>query len=187
MPCLPWKLTAIELAISSTERGTMEIQEVWKNATVGQVVIQRSSPNGLVRHELITGERTFSISPDDRRMNQNLAANSDLDLFANGTLQPVNLPEDTEPGLLENPNHIPDSQLPSFFRLQIRTFTKRIEAITNMAMLERLRELGPGQDATVRQMEVIGARLAEVSPRVNPPEEETDSQGMRRVRPVTPR
>lgn len=165
----------------------MDTQEVWKNATVGQVVVQRSAPNGLVRHELITGERTFSISPEDRRMNQNLAANADLDIFANGTLQPVKLPEDTEPDLLQNPNHIPDTQLPGFFRLQLRTFTKRLEAITNMAMLERLLELGPGQDATVRQMDAVRARLTEVTPKVNPPEEETDSQGMRRVRPVTPR
>jgi hypothetical protein len=165
----------------------METQEVWKNSIPGSIVIQRSSPNGIVRHELIASQRSFSISPEDRRMNQNLAANSDLDMFANGMLQPVNLPDTTEPELLENPNHIPDSQLPAFFRMQIRTFTKRIETITNQAMLERLKELGPGQDATVRQMEMIQARLDAVSPKLNPGEDETDEQGFRRVRPVSPR
>jgi hypothetical protein len=165
----------------------MEAQEIWKNATQAQVVIQRSAPNGLVRHELITAGRAFTLSSEDRRMNQNLAANEDLDVFSNGTLQPIKLPEDTEPELLTNPNHVADEELPQLFRLQIRTFTKRIAAISNVPMLQRLAELGPGQDATVRQMAVIQERLDEVSPKINPADIETDEQGMRKIRAVTPR
>jgi hypothetical protein len=165
----------------------MDIVEVWKNAGHAQIVVLRNGPNGLPRHELITGMRTFSISPEDRRMNQNMAADPKLDVFSNGMLQPINLPEDTEPEVTDNPNHLSDAQLPSLFRTQIRTFTKRVETISNPALLNRLIEIAPGHDVTMRQMEVLKGRLAQVAEKVNPDHIETDEQGMRKVNPVTPR
>lgn len=161
-------------------------QEVWKNATKSQIVLLRNGgPGGAPRHEMITGERTFSISPDERRMNQNMAANPELDVFCNGMLQPVQLLEETEPEMTENPNHIPDDQLPRFFKLHYRTFDKRVQEISNPIVLQRLIEIGPDQDATVRQIELVQTRLREVSPGVGP--RDMDEEGMPKIKPVTPR
>ena len=160
-------------------------EEIWKNSTMSQVVIQRTAANGI-RHEIITGGRSFSISPEDRRMNQNLAASDTLDVFANGMLHPVKLDEDTEPEVVENPNHISDEQLPGFFKLHYRTFEKRINEISNPIVLQRLLEIGSTHDATVRQMEMVKARHDVLLPPLSAPEVD-DSDGMPRIKPVTPR
>lgn len=163
----------------------MEGQEVWKNATQAQIVLQRSAGQGLIRHELITGGRTFTITAEERRMNQNLAANEMLDCFSNGALIPLKLPPETEVEIKENPNHIADDQLPQFFKLHWRTFEKRIDEISNALVLEQLLEIGPEKDATVKQMSVIQARLDVLHPTTAP--RDTDGDGMPRIKPVTPR
>lgn len=161
-------------------------QEVWKNATKSQIVLLRhGGPGGAPRHEMITGDRTFSISPEERRMNQNMAANPDLDVFCNGMLQPVQLLEETEAEMTENPNHIPEEQLPRLFRLHHRTFDKRIQEISNPIVLQRLIDIGPDQDATVRQIELIQTRLNQVNPPLDG--RDVDEEGMPKIKAVTPR
>lgn len=159
--------------------------ELWKNPGLAQVVIQRVGANGQVRHELISGGRNFSITPADRRMNQNLAANAELDVFANGVLQPVQLLEDTEVGVSENPNHL-GGDISGVFRLHYKTFQKRVEEITNPVLLQQLLDMAEEADATIRQVSVIRARLDVVAPPVDRPTD-VDATGVPKIKPVTPR
>lgn len=163
-----------------------QAQEIWKNATEAQVVIVKHGPNGTTRHELVIGGRTFTLSTDERRMNQNLAYDPVQDIFSNGMLQPVKLPEEASEEVLGNPNHIGDDELPKFFKLHYRTFNKRLDEITNTAVLHRLLNIGPGHDATVRQMEQIQARLDALNP-ILKKGEPLDDDGLPRIKPVTPR
>lgn len=161
-------------------------QEVWKNATASQIVLLRQGgPGGQTRHEIISGERTFSISPEERRMNQNMAANPELDVFNNGMLQPVKLLEDSEPEMLDNPNHIGEDQLPRLFKLHYRNFDKRISEISNPIVLQRLIDISAAQDATIRQVETIKARLDAIQPPMDG--RGLDEEGMPKIKPVTPR
>jgi hypothetical protein len=160
-------------------------QEVWKNATQAQIVVVRNTPSGHPRHEVIVGGRNFSISAEDRMMNQNMSATPELDVFANGMLQPVKLPEGTDPHIMENPNHIPDDQLPDFFKLHYKVFPKRLSEITNPVVLERLLSIAEEQDATVKQISAIRARLDELNP--PQPEPDLDETGVVKIKPVTPR
>jgi hypothetical protein len=161
------------------------VQEIWKNSTQSKIFVARHGPNSTIRHELVAPGRNFTITVDERRMNQNLAANDSLDIFSNGWLQPVQLPEETASEIADNPNHIPDEQLPGFFKLHYKTFAKRLEQITNPAVLERLREIGPENDATVKQIDQIQARINEINP--PPAAAALDEMGLPRVKPVTPR
>lgn len=162
----------------------MDGLELWKNPGQAQVVILRAAANGP-RHELISGGRTFTISPDDRRMNQNMAANEDLDIFSNGILQPVQLLEETEERLLGNPNHMGEDDIRSFFKLHHKTYEKRIADISNPVLLQRLLDVAKEQDATVRQVEMIQQRLDTVAPPLSQPD---DIAGpVPHIKPVTPR
>lgn len=163
------------------------VQEIWKNSTRSKIFIARNGPNGTIRHEMVGPGRNFTITADERRMNQNVAANESLDVFVNGWFQPIQLPEDAASEISENPNHIPDDKLPGFFKLHYRTFTKRLEQISNTTVLQRLLEIGPDHDATVRQMEEVTKRLNELNPILTAPVDSLDDQGLPRVKPVTPR
>lgn len=161
----------------------MEDLEVWKNAGQARIVIQRLSSDGP-RHEMIAGGRTFTISPRERQLNQNLAATPGLDVFANGMLFPVELLEATEDTVRTNPNHLSDDQLPALFKLHYRTFAKRMSEISNPIVLERLLTIAP-EHATIKQLEMIKERIAELCPEQKPPE--VDDSGEPKIRAVTPR
>ena len=140
--------------------------ESWKNATAGRFVLTRMSTMGQRTYEMIGPNKTFAVTPAERRLNQELVASEELDAFKNGTLQPVRLPEGTEPDLLQNPNHIAEDEVKGMFGLHWKTFEKRLQEITNPSTLETLLELARQDDvnATVRQLEAIQARMKEVAP-----------------------
>lgn len=164
-----------------------ETSEVWKNAGQSRIVLQRYGANANERrHEMIGGGRTFTISTPERQLNQNLAASPELDVFCNGMLVPVQLPDDADEEVVNNPNHLRDEQLPALFKLNLRTFEKRVEQISNSAVLERLLEMAPDRDATVRQVAMIQARIDGLSPR-GTSAVALDETGEAKIRPVTPR
>lgn len=170
--------------------------ELWRNGGRGRVLVNRFGNDGKVRAELIGGGKAFHLTPTERRMNQEMAALPSLDVFSNGTLQPVRL-LDGEPdtqALLDNPNHIPDDDARKVFKLGDPQFKARIEAVTNGAALENLRTLAQERQtrATVWQLQVIEARLADVAPVVDrirqaAPAIPGGDDGERKAKAVSPR
>jgi hypothetical protein len=163
--------------------------EAWLNAGKSRVFINRFDGKGGTRQELIAAGRTFHLTPAERRMNQEMAANEKLDLFSNGMLQPVRLGEEAE-ALAGNPNHLAATDEQGIFRLHWKTFERRITEIDNPTLLERLLELAVDQDATLRQVNLITARLAEVAPptqeAIRPDPGTGPVPGVPTMRPVTP-
>ena len=140
--------------------------ETWKNATEGRFVLARMSALGQRTYEMIGANKTFHVTATERRYNQELVADEGSDAFLNGTLQPVRLPDGTEPALLKNPNHIAEDEVRGMFALHWKTFEKRLQEITNSSTLHRLLELARQDEvnATVRQLEAIQERLKVVEP-----------------------
>lgn len=140
--------------------------ETWENASMSQLFIQKFNSKGDIIHEMIGGRRKVHVSPVERRMNQEIAASNDLDMFANGTLVPVHLIDSEEDSevLQANVNAMSETAMKAVFRSQIKTFTAKIDEIANPIALRRLMEIAKEIDASIRQVEVIQARLAELSP-----------------------
>ncbi len=152
--------------------------ETWKNATPGRVVVQRLSALGDRRHDMVGAGRMFHLTPRERRVNQELAANSDLDVFMNGTLQPIRLIEDDpdSQAVAGNPNHLNESEAENLFKAQYKVFDARLTEITNPSALQYLLSLTQRDEihATVRQVERITARLNEVNPGFEPVSADTN-------------
>lgn len=141
--------------------------ESWKNVGQGRIYILRQDRlTGLSKHELVNAGRTFQISKEERQLNQENAANDDLDIFANGMLVPVRLLEGDEESeaLATNPQYLAESELGSLFDLHWKQFEKRVSELRSPVTLDRLKDAGKERDATVKQMAVIEARLAELLP-----------------------
>lgn len=152
----------------------MDELETWKNPTEGRVWINRLDHHGnLDKVEIIGASRTFHITPKERRLNQEMAARSDLDIFSNGTLTPLRLIDgaaDTEAFAL-NPNLMTEADMRDLFKVGRTEATKaaigeafdeRLAAITNTATLGRLLALARDEDAPLSRVEAIQARLNEV-------------------------
>lgn len=136
--------------------------ETWQNVTAGTIYLTRLGEYGKRISELVYGGRVFSITPQERRLNQSACATEALDMFRNGTLQPKSLLDDEPdtPLLRENPNILDDKEIARVFRLRGEVFAQRIATITNSATIARLLELArePRLNATVQQFELLRRR-----------------------------
>lgn len=136
--------------------------EVWRNCTPGMTFITKLGEYGKRETELIYGDRTFSITPAERRINQHSYASTDLDLFENGTFQPVSL-IDGEPDtarLLENPNTLTDEDIEKVLAMRGEIFVQRINDISSEAVLARVLEMArePRYEVTLAQYEALKLR-----------------------------
>lgn len=170
--------------------------ETWQNVTRGRVVLNRLGALGQKRPDMIGAGKTFHITPQERRINQEAAANPDLDVFLNGTLQPVNLPSDNGEdysAITSNPNLLgDDTQIKRLFKASDDTFAERLGEIKNASALERLKDLANQDDtgARVAQLRMIEARLAQIAPEVtniHPDATGPDGRDRGTIKAVTPK
>lgn len=144
--------------------------ETWKNPTAGRVWVNRLDHRGDLKNvELVGSGKTFHLSPAERRANQEQAYNTDLDVFANGTLTPVRLVGSAEEAaaFAANPNHMTEDDMRSLVNKpkgKAEVFVERLATIRNAGTLERLLALAREEDAPLSRVEAIQARLTEVNP-----------------------
>lgn len=166
-------------------------KETWQNVMAGQVVLKQYLQTGDLGDVAVPGGRNFYISEKERRINQEMAATKELDMFSNGTLVPIRLIEGSEDAeeLKDNPNILGETEMRGLFEEHWKKFDDRIGKMSNTPALQRLLEMAkdPETGATVRQAEQIQARIAELNPSL-PNEHIQSGEGRERTaRPVTPR
>jgi hypothetical protein len=169
-------------------------QEVWQNSSQGMVGIVKLDRRGEITAEAVNGGAKFSLSVEERLLNQDRAASKDQDLFLNGTLVPIRLIETAEGAaeIAHNPNIMAESEMQGLFKLHWKKFETSVGEITNEVALRRLRSLAEEHDATLRQVQVIDDRLAEVAPQTfvevsSVGSGATAGTGERQPKAVTPR
>lgn len=168
--------------------------EVWRNCTPGMTFITKLGEYGKRETELIYGDRTFSLTPGERRINQNNYAKPELDLFMNGTFQPVSL-VDGEPDtarLMRNPNTLTDEDIKEMLAMRGEIFSQRINDISSEAVLARVLEMArePRYEVTLAQYETIKLRQMDLKGDLDvapPPSPGSDPNTGTLPRAVTPR
>lgn len=167
--------------------------EVWKNTTQGRVGLNRLGDYGRTRRERIEGGRQFTITPGERRLNQNKANRPEQDVFTNGTLLPVTLlPDEPDTAvLLQNPNLVTEPDMRHILRLKGDQLLDRISTITNASVLEELIEMArkPTFKVMVAEYEALIAHKRSLLAAVVPVDETTPSTVSENRAPkgVTPR
>lgn len=140
--------------------------EVWTNPGRGRVVVLKHDPMGRLRGEMVGPGRKVHLTALERQINQERAYSTEQDVFANGTLQPVRLLEgdESEALLASNPEWLGQSDMEGLISGHFKTLEKRVSEISNPATLQRLLEVAREKDASVKQVELIDARLSQVMP-----------------------
>ena len=137
--------------------------ETWKNDTAARIWVKKVDRHGELEDVQVPPGKVLHLTPDERRINHEIAVEEKFDMFKNGSLTPVRLIEGTEDAaeIASNPNLMSETDMRDLFKQNWRTFDAKVQEITNPIALDRLREIASEEDATVRQMEVITNRLAE--------------------------
>jgi hypothetical protein len=146
--------------------------ETWKNPTEGRVWVNRLDHRGEPKRvEIIGAGRTFHVTPEERRLNQEMASSEDLDVFRNGTLTPIRLlgtDEAEEAAFATNPNLMTEGDMRTMVAKPRRgatdAFAEKLTEIKNPATLQRLLNLAREEDAPLSRVEAIEGRLREISP-----------------------
>lgn len=149
-----------------------EKKELWENSIKGNIFVKTYDVGGKLVDSIVRSGKKIAITAEERRLNQEMAANKDLDFFANGMLRPVDIAliEDAQDyeEIASNPNLISDSEMKDLFKLRGKAFKDRIEAISNTTTLDRVKEIAEDDAtaATVTQVKIISERLATLTPQV---------------------
>lgn len=168
-----------------------EETERWENATKGRVVIRKFDARGNLGHEMVNAGRSINLTPQERKTNQEMAATEELDVFSNGTMQPLRLLEGTEEAkeIASNPNHLSDSDVKVLVKGHHKTLEKRLVDISNPSALQRMLEVARVEDCSVSTVQKIQDRLMEVAPSLVQEVTPVGTSGDDKIglRPVTPK
>lgn len=133
--------------------------ETWLNTSPSLIYLTKIGEYGRREAELVYGGRAFSLTPQERRLNQSHCFDAKNDPFTNGTFKPMALLED-EPDtetLRANPNVLDDEGIIELFKLTGEPFNQRLITITNPTAIDRLIETAkqPATGASVGQLETL--------------------------------
>lgn len=146
----------------------MSERETWRNSSKSRRGVVKFDQFGNIVHELVAPGRSVVLTRAERQMNQERAANDSLDIFQNGAMVPVKLIDpDDEKEFAENPNILTEEGIKDLFKLHWKQFEKAVNEITNPYALERLQEIaGTDDSVTVKKVQIIEARIAELNPNI---------------------
>lgn len=144
-------------ANTSTDDGL----ETWQNQAKGRVVVKKRGEYGVEVEDMVAGGRKLHISTADRRMNQERAANEQLDPFTNGMLVMLG---DRPEEFAQNANQLTESDMVDLVKAHPKTFAKKLGEITNPIVIGKLLEIAKAADVSVSRVESLEARLDEVDP-----------------------
>jgi hypothetical protein len=163
--------------------------ESWLNTSPSLVYLIKIGEYGKRETDLVYGGRIFSLTPQERRLNQSSCFDAKDDPFTNGTFKPLSLVED-EPDterLRTNPNVLDDDDVAELLKLTGEAFSQRLIAITNVTAVDRIIETAkqPSAGATVGQLETLKRYKKLLSGEKDEPAPEPGPEGL--PKPVTPR
>jgi hypothetical protein len=89
-----------------------------------------------------------------------------MDIFSNGRLAPMRLVDsaDDYEEIASNPNHLTETDMLDILKSKGKTFSQRLDDITNVIALERMHELASDESLNVSmaQFRALESRLAEI-------------------------
>jgi hypothetical protein len=140
-------------------------RESWKSNIPGRIYLKQINSQGHVHDVVVHPGKAVHLTPQERHMNQEMAASKDQDVFANGFMSPIRLIENSEEAaaIAANPNLMTESDMRALFK-NTRGFNARLTEISNVLTLQRMIELADEVDASLRQVSAIQARIVELTP-----------------------
>lgn len=146
-----------------------DMVEVWQNTAAGMRWYTALDRQGREMEKTVQGGRTFTLTPFDRQINQDMAANSDLDLFRNGTFVLVKAAGETEMDEIESSDSFTDAELSVLVNEMLaknKTPEEALASISSPVTLGRLHTALVLADAPSSMRDAVKAKKNEQEPTV---------------------
>lgn len=146
----------------------MSNKELWKNLGRGDVWIKAFDVKGNTIAKKIPGGGSIQLSPEERKMNQEIAYGPEADVFSNGKLvvsdfaQLVDVAEDLED---LRSNSLSESEIKKLLEENTNTLKKKLAEITSPHVISVLKDMvEDNDDVSVAKATAIQARYSEIMP-----------------------
>jgi len=149
--------------------------EVWANTAAGKRYYVSLDITGREIHKVVNGKRTFSITSFERQLNQERAADTDLDMFRNGTFVLQREAEGTNKEEVSSPNSYTDKEIDQLVRdsiLDKDILDSALEKIDSSVTIGRIMDSMVIEDAPAELVATTRAAWAKIDPSAAVPERE---------------
>jgi hypothetical protein len=149
----------------------VNLVEIWKNTTNGMRWCKQHDKAGAEGTKIVQGQRTFSITPLDRQLNQDIAANAELDLFRNGTFVLVRAADDTDEDEIQSPDSVTEGEIAALsmeVTAEPALVDKLLKGINSPVALSRILEQFVVDDVPKEVIEYVKMKKAKFDPSVTP-------------------
>jgi len=136
--------------------------ETWENVAIYSHSIIRLDARGDEKHEVITGNRRFMVTTEERTINQDRVRRVEDDPFLNGSFRPVVVPDSVTTET--NPNALSDQEVRKILQASDLAWSEWMKAIDSPSTLTRMMNLAEGADISLKRYKDLERRLAEVKP-----------------------
>ena len=146
-----------------------ETLEIWKNTTHGMRWCKFHDRSGHENTRIVNSKRTFSITPLDRQLNQDIAATPEQDLFRNGTFELVKEAEDTNMDEIQSPDALTENEV---IALSVETlaYPDRVDFflkdIKSPVALNRVLDQYVADDVSKEAIDYVKMKIAKFDPSV---------------------
>lgn len=138
--------------------------EKWQNVAEYTNVVIRLDARGDEKPELITGEREFTLTTEERLITQGKIVDIKNDPFLNGSFRPLIVPESVT--IESNPNALGEEEIAEIFASSDLAFGEWLANLDSPATLDRmLRQAEASDDLTVKRLRMIRERHEELHPK----------------------
>lgn len=140
--------------------------ETWQNAGRGRVVVKKFSYSGKLADHIVKSQAKITLTPHERRLNQEWAIDEKLDPFQNGTFMPVRLVETAEDldQIQSNPNLMTEDEMRELLGKHFKQLEARLADVQSETVVRRMREIAEAEDVTIGKIKVIDRRLEDFKP-----------------------
>ena len=136
--------------------------EVWEHISPQTWVIVHLDTRGDVKPEMVSGNREFRITTEERMLTEDSVVKDENDPFKNGAFRPVVVPDSIT--IQTNPNALSEVEIRDILTTDSElAFTENLALIDSVATFQRMLEVGETMDElTVKRYKAVERRLEEV-------------------------
>lgn len=156
--------------------------EIWKNVAAGMRYYRSLDAMGRETTSLVQAGRTFSLTPLERQLNQEMAASKQLDMFLNGTFLLVQASDDTNMDEIQSPNSITDREIVTVVQEtkggDLRPLKKLMKLVDSYHTAQRILEELVVEDAPQSAVSLAKQKVEELTEKPNVPMVDVETVSM---------
>ena len=138
-----------------------EFVEEWEHISPQGWGIIRLDARGDERSEVITGQRRFKITTEERIITQDRIKDEKNDPFLNGSFRPVVVPDSVT--IESNPNALSDEEILKILGTESEmAWAEWLSTIDSVATLRRMIDMAEDTDLSIKRFRALEGRLEEV-------------------------